>query len=76
MQQMNFICHNVIYINIYIEIICTDKEYRETRNLKVMLLIMLLILQSNAINTIQGLIVSRLAKKLCLTPGKVNVAIR
>lgn len=60
----------------YIEIICTDKEYRETRNLKVMLLIMLLILQSNAINTIQGLIVSRLAKKLCLTPGKVNVAIR
>lgn len=74
MHQMNFICHNVIYI--CIEIICTDKEYRETRNLKVMLLIMLLILQSNATNTIQGLIVSRLAKKLYLTPGKVNVAIR
>lgn len=31
---------------------------------------------NNAINTIQGLIVSRLAKKLYLTPGKVNVAIR
>lgn len=74
MHQMNFICHNVMYV--YIEIICTDKEYRETRNLKVMLLIMLLILQSNAINTIQGLIVSRLAKRLYLTPGKVNVAIR